>query len=234
MIGTNIVFTRERNGYDRGQVDSYIKKVSETYQTTYSEYLDINSKYEKLLEEHENLESREMPGMNSEIAAKTLISTELLANKIITEAQAEAAAIIEEAQKSGDAARAEAESLSEEAQRRAAQARSEADSAREEAQRSVAEARMEAQKSVADAQAEADAIIAEARRIRDDAITEAAGINKAANKILEEARSEAATTAGHIRTDIEQAHRILQRALGEVEELLTYDEREEESGYEAA
>ena len=216
MIAKNISFTREKNGYDRGQVDSYIKKVSEAYQTTYLEYLDINDKYEKLAEERENSDLRELPGMNSEIAAKTLISTELLANKIITDAQAQAAAIIEEAQKD------------------IANAWEATDSASEEAQRSVTDAQAEAQRSIAEAIAEADAIIAEAQSIRDGAIAEAAGINKEANKALEKARLEAETTAAQIRTDIERVHRILQEALGEVEALLAYDEHEEESEYEAA
>ena len=228
MIGTNISFTREKKGYDREQVDSYIKKVSEAYQTTYLEYLDINGKYEKLLEERENSDSRELQGMNSEIAAKTLISTELLANKIITDAQTEAAAIIEEAQKAIAAAWEEADSAGEEAQRSIADAQAEA-------QRNINDSQAEAQRNVANAIAEAEAIITDARSIRDDAIAEAAGINKAANKVLDDALFEAETKASQIRTDIERAHMILQEALGEVEALLAYNVQEEvEMDYAAA
>ena len=148
MIGTNITFTREKNGYDREQVDSYIKKVSDAYQTTYYEYLDINSKYSKLVEEREKAgaeENQERPGMNSEIAAKTLINTEMLAQKIIADAQAEATAVIDESRKSIADAQAEAAALKEEARKIISEAEAEAEEIKETARRILNEANSRAE-----------------------------------------------------------------------------------------
>ena len=100
MVSTNISFTKEKNGYDRQQVDNYIKKLSEAYQTTYYEYLDISGKYKSLLEESEKQDKQEQVELSPDVIAKTLINTEMLAQKIIADAQAEATAVLAEARKS--------------------------------------------------------------------------------------------------------------------------------------
>ena len=175
MIGTNISFTREKNGYDREQVDSYIKKVSEAYQSTYYEYLDLNNKYNNLLEdreardEREKTSSQEKPGMNSEIAAKTLINTELLAQKIIADAQDEAAGIMEQAQKSMTEAKTEA-----------------------------AEIRVEAARIINDAYAEAAEIKIAAQKILDDANAEAEMKAEQITRDIEAARKIMARAANEV------------------------------------
>ena len=117
MVGKNISFAKEKNGYDRAQVDSYIKKISDAYETTYYEFLDVSGKYKSLMEERESSGSREETGMNADVAAKTLINTEMLAQKIIADAQAEANSILEKARKSVDEANAEAAGIKEDARK---------------------------------------------------------------------------------------------------------------------
>ena len=41
-------FKENRNGYDKAQVDSYIRKLIREYQKTYRDYLDAHDKYCKL------------------------------------------------------------------------------------------------------------------------------------------------------------------------------------------
>ena len=168
MIGTNISFTKEKNGYDRKQVDSYIKKISEAYEKNYYEFLDVSGKYKSLLEEHKSSDNRESAGMNPDIAAKTLINTEMLAQKIIADAQAEANAILEKAGKIVDDAKIEAEKVKEEALKIIDDANAEVAEIKEDAQRalddSVSEATMMA------AQTRKD--IEQARKIIDSASSE--------------------------------------------------------------
>ena len=38
-------FKEQKNGYDKGQVDSYIRKLIEAYEKTYKEYLETFDKY---------------------------------------------------------------------------------------------------------------------------------------------------------------------------------------------
>lgn len=83
-------FLEERNGYDREQVDSYISKLSNAYQTAYNEYQDVSGKYNSLLDDCKELDIQERTGLNSDIIAKTLMNTEILAQKIIADAHAEA------------------------------------------------------------------------------------------------------------------------------------------------
>ena len=41
-------FKEKRNGYDKTQVDEYIRKLIREYQKTYQDYLDAHDKYCKL------------------------------------------------------------------------------------------------------------------------------------------------------------------------------------------
>ena len=182
MIGTNISFAKEKNGYDRTQVDNYIKKISEAYQTTYYEFLDISGKYKSLLEDRENSEKQEQTGMNPDIAAKTLINTELLAQKIINDAQAEAGAVISEARKTINEANTETSNAKE-----------------------------------------------LARKIIDEANSEVAKARENAQKIINNANNEAEMLVTQIRIDIERARRIMSKASGEVEDLLSLRFEENEN-----
>ncbi|MCL2126254.1 MAG: DivIVA domain-containing protein [Oscillospiraceae bacterium] len=191
MVGTNISFTREKNGYDRDQVDSYIKKVSEAYQTTYYEYIDVNSKYKKLLEERDDHGAQGSTGMNSEVAAKTLISTEKLAQSIIADAQTEASGIIDDAKQNIASAQAEADSIIADAQKR-----------------------------LADARAEVALMKEQARTIISDAEAEAAELRAAGKKIIDDANNEVNTIAAQVRSKTERAREVMARAAAEVDGIL--------------
>ena len=153
MVSTNISFTKERNGYDRAQVDKYIKKLSEAYQTTYYEYLDISGKYKSLLEERENSEKPEAVAFNPDVAAKTLINTEILAQKIIADAQSEASNIITEANK-----------LAIEAAQQSDQARENAEVAIKEANEEAEKMKEAARKTISDANDEAEALATQIKK----------------------------------------------------------------------
>ena len=141
MIGTNISFAKEKNGYDREQVDSYIKKLSDAYQTTYLEYLDISGKYKSLLEEREKPNAQGAAELSPDVIAKTLINTEMLAQKIITDAQAEATELIKDARKAVNGANDETAKAKEEARRIVNDANAEADRMAAQARESFEQAR---------------------------------------------------------------------------------------------
>ena len=136
MTNTKISFQKEKNGYDRQEVDNYIEQLSDAYQRAYDEYLEVSGMYESLLEERE-LAS----GMSPDTAAKTLISTEKLAQKIIEEAQAEAAAAVAEAEKARADAILEAAKAEEYVRRILEDANMEAENAAAHTQKSLAQAR---------------------------------------------------------------------------------------------
>ena len=98
MTDTNIRFEVEKKGYSKEQVDSYIKKLSDAYQTTYDEYLEINNKYNELLEYCGNTSVQVQSNAHAAIMANTLKYTEILAQKIIEDAQTEATLMMTEAQ----------------------------------------------------------------------------------------------------------------------------------------
>ena len=98
MTKTEIVFTEEKNGYAKDEVDNYVEKISEAYQKAYGEYQTVCDNYKKLYDTYNSLleESKmtnvpRQTGLNSEIIAKTLMDTEILAQKIIDNCQALAA-----------------------------------------------------------------------------------------------------------------------------------------------
>ena len=99
-------FEKEKKGYKREQVDSYIKKLGDAYQSTYDEYQEINGKYNELLEYCGKLNIQEQPDVQAAITAKTLKFTGAIAQKIIMDAQSEAARLIDEALKLKNAAQA--------------------------------------------------------------------------------------------------------------------------------
>jgi len=93
MTKTKIFFTEEKNGYNRLEVDNYIAKLDEAYQNAYDENQDIRNKYNSLLDDCRKLDVQERTEFNSEIIAKTLVNAEVLAQKIIADANKEAVRI---------------------------------------------------------------------------------------------------------------------------------------------
>ena len=110
-MNARIYFPEARNGYDTEEVDSYIGKLSEAYQTAYCEYNSVKNEYEKLLEDCKKLAIQERTALNSDVVAKTLMNTELLAQKIIAEAHDEALAAGTKAKKIIDDAHVEADRI---------------------------------------------------------------------------------------------------------------------------
>ena len=51
---SNPYFKKTQNGYDRVQVDKYIRKLKEAYEKSYKDYLDVYDKYRKLSEVSKN------------------------------------------------------------------------------------------------------------------------------------------------------------------------------------
>jgi cell division septum initiation protein DivIVA len=84
-----IIFGEQKNGYNKDQVDKYIRKLTEAYETAYKEYTNIREKYNALLQEHGNLEAVNENNLSSEIIAKTLLDAEKLSKDIIKSARAE-------------------------------------------------------------------------------------------------------------------------------------------------
>ena len=156
MMNTNISFTEEKRGYDKNQVNSYIKKLSEAYQITYDEYMDVSGKYETLLEETKRSGEQENPKTNSEVITKVLVNAEVLAQTITADAQADAENIKNEAQK-----------LIDEANKKVANARLIVQKIINEANAEAALAKETAQKIIDGANAEAAMIVVRARKSLD-------------------------------------------------------------------
>lgn len=150
--GTEISFSKQFNGYDKTEVDLYIKNLSDAYQTAYEEYTAVCVKYNDLLEDYETLgREREQTKSNTAVIAKTLIDTEILAQKIIAnaheeadkikaETQAEAEKIREAVQIENTVAKEQARKLIENAQTAAGQIRYRTKNSLDQANESIAQA----------------------------------------------------------------------------------------------
>jgi len=158
MAKTNVSFDKQFNGYDKGQVDQYIKNLATAYQTAYDEYQNVCGKYNGLLDEVSKKETEEQGRPTADIISKTLINTELLAQKILDDAKAQTETIHADAQ-------AEARRITDDAYLQRA------------------EARLQAQKLLDDATAEAEAIKTAARQTFEEANAK----EIAAQKALEQA-----------------------------------------------
>ncbi|MCL1858847.1 MAG: DivIVA domain-containing protein [Oscillospiraceae bacterium] len=93
-----IFFKEQPNGYDKEQVDNYIRKITEAYQTAYDEYLAACEKYNNLIQDYKKLESEKQAKQSAadvDIIAKTLINSERLAKEIIDNAHTEENRVIE-------------------------------------------------------------------------------------------------------------------------------------------
>ena len=90
-----IFFSEQQNGYDKTQVDNYIKKLTEAYQTAYKEYIAVYEKYNALLQDYKKLESSKQTGLDAELITKALLNAEKLAKEIIDNAHTEERRIID-------------------------------------------------------------------------------------------------------------------------------------------
>lgn len=90
MVHANVLFNEEKKGYDKEQVSLYIKKLSKAYQSAYNENMVLQKKYDDLLLEQGKLKTREPEELDSGMVTKILMDTEMLAQKIINDANNEA------------------------------------------------------------------------------------------------------------------------------------------------
>jgi len=114
-----IFFGEQKNGYDKSQVDDYIRRLTEAYEKAYSEYLSICEKYNALVQDYKKLEAEKQVGAsaNATAIAKALIASEKLSQEIIDNAYSEEAKIIEQAKKNLEYVYKTVESAISEAQR---------------------------------------------------------------------------------------------------------------------
>jgi DivIVA domain-containing protein len=99
MSAVEISFAKQFNGYDKEQVDYYIENLTEAYQTAYEEYNAVCEKYNSLLEKYKTLgEQQKQNKASVDIVSKMLVDAETLAQKIISDANAEAEKTMTETQ----------------------------------------------------------------------------------------------------------------------------------------
>jgi len=94
-----IIFSEQKNGYDKSQVDDYIRRLTEAYEKAYSEYLSICDKYNALVQDYKKLESEKQVGAKANVMARALIASEKLSQEIIDNAYGEEAKIVEQTKK---------------------------------------------------------------------------------------------------------------------------------------
>ena len=123
MSNTNVFFSEVGNGYDREQVDNYVRKLTEAYQVAYEENTVIAEKYNSLEEAYNKISMQERKGTDSDIS---MMYVELMAKKIIADAQVRAAQAKAEAQKTLTEANKEAAQKKAEAQQMIDEANTEA------------------------------------------------------------------------------------------------------------
>ena len=114
---SEIFFSEQKYGYDKGQVTKYIGKLTDAYQAAFDEHKAAVARYNSLLddyrrleEEHGGLKARyrqlksvseveddetdDMKGVSG-VVSRTIVNAEVLAQKILEGARAEAAMIAE-------------------------------------------------------------------------------------------------------------------------------------------
>ena len=163
MTAKDVSFAKQFNGYDRDEVDLYIKNLTQAYQMAYEEYNALCAKYNNLLAEYTTLDEQQEQSKSSvAIIAKTLVDTETLAHKIIADAQAEADKVKTETQAA-------------------------AQKIREDAYVEKAAVKIQTQKLIDDTKTETDEAKKRARKIINDAQAEAAQLDIHAKRNLEQA-----------------------------------------------
>jgi cell division septum initiation protein DivIVA len=109
MVTTDVFFSKQFNGYNRDEVDRYIRDLILVYQKAYEEYKDVCARYNDLLEEYKTLaEQQDLSKSNITVITRTLFDTESLAHKILADARAEADRIKAETQSAVQRIREEA------------------------------------------------------------------------------------------------------------------------------
>jgi len=89
-----IFFSEQKNGYDKEQVDNYIRRLTEAYQTAYKAYLTVSEKYTDLKLDFKKLKSEIKSGAETNSIERTLMDSEKLAKDIINDAYNEEARIV--------------------------------------------------------------------------------------------------------------------------------------------
>ena len=92
----SISFDTKILGYDKDEVDRYVKLLADAYQAAYDEYHVKCKEYDELLECSNMLDSFDQCDINTEVMTKALIDAEVMADKIISHARREAEKIKEE------------------------------------------------------------------------------------------------------------------------------------------
>jgi len=154
---TDISFDRQFNGYDREQVDRYIAGLDKAYRTAYDEYTAACAKHNELLERYRQLECKNSDKPDTDVISKAIINTEIMAQRVRAEAEAEAAVIKAEAE-------AEAKRIKNDAYVEAASVKIQSQKLLDEAAVNAAATRDKAEVIMAEINTEAD----RARRRNDD------------------------------------------------------------------
>ncbi|MCL2337076.1 MAG: DivIVA domain-containing protein [Firmicutes bacterium] len=95
----DVFFATQQEGYNKAEVEHYVNKLREAYQTAYSENQTISDKYERLTRDYQELKTGKQLALNAEIIAKILLEADVLARKNVAEARAEADRIVGRARK---------------------------------------------------------------------------------------------------------------------------------------
>ena len=236
MTNTSISFETEIYGYNKDQVDNYIKRLSDAYQETYDEYQDISNKYANIVANSRKRKEQTRPETDSEIISRTfenhnnqqdkntMDTADSFKNYTMHELL-EDLDVIERYQFPGNTTR-----YSEIAESTAGPMYS----LREQAVRLDLFLRdfkesteMLAQKIIEDARAEALIIKSEARQLVDGANAEVVQVKETAQKIINEARADATMIDMRAKRNIEQTKKIMEQALGELDKLLYHSPERE-------
>jgi len=192
---TGVNFTVARNGYDKDQVDRYVRGLSEAYQTAYDEYNAVCTRYNELLDSYKKLEEENHSHPNTEVITKAIFDTEVFAQKIISDVHIEV-------EKIRTTATEEAESI------------------KESAYLERASAKLQAQKILDEANAESFRIKQEAQQLLDRARNETEGANEKAKRIISEANTEAESVALLAKRNFEQTNERISKVIADIQTLL--------------
>jgi DivIVA domain-containing protein len=95
---TEVSFDRQFNGYDKEQVDRYVKNITKAYHAAYSEYFTMCAKYDAIREKYDALEARCGQKADADVCAKALLDAEELAKNIVADANESAEKLKSEAE----------------------------------------------------------------------------------------------------------------------------------------
>ena len=99
----DVLFADQTDGYDKEQVDDYVGRLSDAYQTVYREYQSVCAKYNTLVQDYRILEKEKtLNNIDAGTLAKAVIDSGVLTTKIKETARTEADRIIDEAHAEAD------------------------------------------------------------------------------------------------------------------------------------